>query len=216
MISKCKLTLLLLAAVGAAAQTNTWELGHPDAKLLVGIDLKSLRESAVGQSVRSQWNAQPQQIGPAALALGFLEQIDRIFISSPSLSSSPIKTAGKTVGTAATKTTAANENPPFLLVVEGTLPLQQLLAFLPGTAHRYRDIDVYRGAKAGDANMAMLDARTIVLGDEKSVIAAIDRRGHTAPPASSILSRAKALASTHDIWIIAEGSLSKFQPAGAS
>jgi len=216
MISKCKLTLLLLAAVGAAAQTNTWELGHPDAKLLVGIDLKSLRESAVGQSVRSQWNAQPQQIGPAALALGFLEQIDRIFISSPSLSSSRSKTAGKTVSIPATRTTAANENPPFLLVVEGTLPLQQLLAFLPGTAHRYRDVDVYRGTKAGDANMAMLDARTIVVGDEKSVIAAIDRRGKALPPASDILKRARALASTHDFWIIVEDSLSKFQPAGAS
>jgi len=30
------------------------------------------------------------------------------------------------------------------------------------------------GSKPGDANMAMLDARTIVVGDEKSVIAAID------------------------------------------
>src|ERR1019366_4197717 len=34
----------LPSAAIATAQTNTWELGHPDAKLLLGIDLKSFRE----------------------------------------------------------------------------------------------------------------------------------------------------------------------------
>jgi len=104
-------------------------------------------------------------------------------------------------------------NPPFLLMVDGTLPLQMLLAFLPGTPHRYHMVDIYRGAKATDASIAMLDTRTIVIGDEKSVTAAIDRHGHGMPPASPILARAQELAATHDFWMIASDDLSKFQPA---
>ena len=62
MIPKSKLMVLLLAAtLSATAQTNAWELGHPDAKLLMGIDLKSLRESSVGKSIREQMH------GPAAV-----------------------------------------------------------------------------------------------------------------------------------------------------
>ncbi len=204
---------LLAAAVGAAAQTNAWELGHPDAKLLVGIDLKSLRESAVGQSFRSRMGAQSPQMGPAAMALGFLEQIDRVFISSPAISSPAISLRPGRAGSATANT---KENPPFLLVVEGTMPIQQLLAFLPGTARRYHMVDVYRGAKATDASLAMLDARTILIGDEKSVLAAIDRRGHNAPPASAMLARARQLASTQDVWMLATDDLSKFQPSNTS
>lgn len=210
------LVLALVLAPGAWAQTDLWELGHPDAKLLMGIDLKGLRDSAAGQALRSQWNAQPQQLGPAGMAMGFLEQIDRVFISSPSLEPSAGTVAGKTPGKTPGKTLAAPANPPFLAVVEGTLPLQQLLAFLPGTAaHRYHDVDVYRGAKATDASIAMLDARTIVLGDEKSVLGAIDRRGRALPPASAILERAQALAATDQFWLIADTSLSRFEPKGA-
>jgi hypothetical protein len=204
---------LLAAAVVAAAQTNAWELGHPDAKLLLGIDLKSLRESAVGQSFRSQRAALSPPMGPAGMAFGFLEQIDRIFISSPAMSSPAVSLrAGKAGSPAA----SPKENPPFLLVVEGTMPIQQLLAFLPGTAHRYHMVDVYRGAKATDASIATLDARTILIGDEKSVLAAIDRRGRGAPPASATLARARQLASTHDVWMLASDDLSKFQPANTS
>jgi len=209
--------LLSAAAVGAAAQTNALELGHPDAKLLLGIDLKNLRESAAGQSFRSQMGAQSPQMGPAAMALGFLEQIDRIFISSPALS--PPAASARTISARTSRTggAAANArvNPPFLLVVEGTMPIQQLLAFLPGTAHRYHMVDIYRGAKITDPSIAMLDSRTILMGDEKSVLAAIDRRGQNAPPASAILARAQQLASTQDVWMIATDDLSKFQPANA-
>jgi hypothetical protein len=192
-------------AAAAMAQSSSWELGHPDAQLLMGIDLKGLRDSAAGQTFSAQMKGQTQQLGPASFAFGFLEQIDRIFISSPAQPSPP----------AAKGKTAAAANTPFLAVVEGRMPLQQLLAFLPGTAHRYHDVDVYRGAKATDASMAMLDARTIVLGDEKSVLAAIDRRGRALPPSSAILKRAQALAATHDFWVISNAPLSKFQPAAA-
>jgi hypothetical protein len=199
------LTFASIFVAAGRAQTSSWELGHPDAKLLMGLDLKGLRDSAAGQTLSAQMKGPKQPLGPGAFAFGFLDQIDRIFISSPAQPSA----------SAAKGKTAAAGNTPFLAVVEGRLSLQQLLAFLPSTAHRYRDVDVYRGSKATDASMATLDARTIVLGDEKSVLAAIDRRGRTLPPASAILKRAQALSATHEFWLISDAPLSKFQPASA-
>jgi hypothetical protein len=208
MILKSKLMLLVVAAAASAtAQTNAWELGHTDAKLLMGIDLKSLRESAVGRSIREQMTAQSAPAGAAsplqgplqAMALGLLEQIDRVFLSSPA-NGSP----------------AAKNNPPFLLVVEGRFPMAELKPFLQGASRRYRTAEVYRTSKTDTTSVALLEGGTLLLGDEKSVLAAMDRRGRALPPASALLARAQALASTHDFWMIADAPLSKFQPASTS
>ena len=196
--------LVLAGAVSAAAQTNAWELSQPGAKLLMGIDLKSLRESAVGQSIREQMKAQPGSPGVQgpfqapiqAMALGLLEQIDRVFLSSP-----------------ANVSASAKNNPPFLLAVEGRFPMADLKPFLQGASRRYRTAEVYRTSKTDTTSVALLEGGTLLLGDEKSVLAAIDRRGRALPPASALLGRAQALASTHDFWVIADGPLSKFQPA---
>ncbi len=226
--SKSKLLVLLLAVTRSAfAQTNAWELGHPDAKLLVGVDLKSLRESSVGQSIREQMHAQPAataapsplQASFQAMAFGILNQIDRVFLSSP-----------------ANTAPGAKNNPPFLLVVEGRFPMAQLKPFLQGPARPYRGAQVYRTSKTDTTktdtsktdttktnltktdttSVALVDERTLLLGDEKSVLAALDRRGRALPPASALLARAQVLASTHDFWAIADAPLSKFRNASTS
>ena len=209
MTSKAKRTLIVLATAAAnlTAQTVPWELGHPDAKLLMGIDLKSLRESAVGQSLREQMKAQPAarptpapfQASFQAMALGIFNQIDRVFFSSP-----------------ANATASAKNNPPFLLAVEGRFPTEQIKPFLQGTSRRYRTAEVYRTSKTDTTSVALLDGGTLLMGDEKSVLAAIDRRGRALPPASTLLARAQALASTRDIWIIADAPLSQFELASTS
>lgn len=206
------IALPLLLATGATAQTNTWDLGHPDAKLLIGINLKNLRESELGQMFRAQMNARSAPMGPAGMAMGFLEQIDRVFISSPALSSPSNSAPRLKTGAKA----APRQDPPFLVIVEGALPVQQLLAFLPGSSHPYHSVDVFQGVKPTDPSIAMLDTRTVVLGDNKSVLAAIDRRDHSAASESATLARARQLASTHDFWMVVTDDLSKFQSASAN
>lgn len=217
MVAKSKIMLFLaVAAASVTAQTNSWELSQPGAKLLMGIDVKSLRESAVGQSIREQMNKIPTAAsgvqsplqGPMrAMALGLLDQIDRVFVSSPANPS--------TVGAAGKKT-----NPPFLLVVEGRFPMEELKFFLKGTPRRYRDADVYRTTQTDTTSFAFIkgeaDGSTLLLGDEKSILAAIVRRGGALAPASALLRRAQTLAATHDFWLIADGPLSGFQPTGAA
>ncbi len=215
MLAKSKIMLsLLLAAVDVAAQTNSWELSDPGAKLLMGIDIKSLRESALGQSIREQMSKIPPQgngaqsplQGPMqAMALGFLDQIDRVFASSQP-------------NPPATGAAAAKHNPPFVLVVQGRFPMDELKPFLKGTSRRYRDADVYRMSQTDATTFAFIkgegDSSTLLLGDEKSVLAAIGRRGGAPIPESALLKRAQTLASAHDFWLIAEGPLSGFKPTG--
>src|SRR5665213_2563860 len=131
--SKMILSLAVaLAAVNLTAQTNSWELSQPGAKLLMGIDVKSLRESAVGQSIREQMSKSPPANGVQsplqgpmqAMAAGVLDQIDRVFVSS---------SGGPPAVFAATSKNKA----PFLLVVEGRLPMGELQPFLKGTCLLY-------------------------------------------------------------------------------
>ena len=200
------IALTLLTLAGASAQSNPWDLGQPDAKVMIGVNLKALRESALGQVFRSQMSSQKPQPGPAAMALGFLDQIDRVFISSTAAASPRATTTART--------SAVQGNPPFLAVVEGRLPVQQLLGFLPGTPRPYRSVNVYRGAKLTDPSIASFDEHTLVIGDDKSVLAAIDRRAGVAPAASASAARVQQLASQYDFWMLATDDLSKFQPNG--
>ena len=218
MVIKPKVMLLLAAAaVSVTAQTNSWALSQPGAKLLMGIDVKSLRESAVGQSIREQMNKIPPPAngvqsplqGPMqAMALGLLDQVDRVFVSS---SGGP-----PAVFAASTKNKA-----PFLLVVEGRFPIGELQPFLKGkTPRRYRDADVYRISPPDATTFAFIkgeaDSATLLLGDETSVLAAIGRRGGALIPASALLKRAQTLAAAHDFWLITDGPFSGFQPSGTA
>lgn len=199
--SKLGIALVVFAAT-AAAQTDTWELGHPDAKLMLGIDVKSIRESDAWKLFSDQTKAptppaQPSVQAMQAMGKQILDQVSYIFVSSPG-----------------NPTLNAKTNAPFLLAVEGKFPLEALKAFQQSAPRRYRTADLYRTTKTDTTTLAVLDG-LLLLGDEKSVLAALDRRGHALPTASKLLARAKGLAATHDVWIIADESLSKFQPAKA-
>lgn len=219
MRSKSKVILSLavaLAAVNLTAQTNSWELSQPGAKLLMGIDVKSMRESAVGQSIREQMSKIPPANGVQsplqgpmqAMAAGVLDQIDRVFVSS---------SGGPPAVFAATSKNKA----PFLLVVEGRFPMEELQPFLKGqTPRRYRDADVYRVNPADVTTFAFIKgdagSSTVLLGDEASVLAGIGRRSDPLVPASGLLTRAQALAATHDFWLITDGPFTGFQPAASA
>ena len=128
------------------------------------------------------------------MGMGILEQVNHIFVSSPGNLTPNSKT-----------------NAPFLLAIEGKFPLEALKAFEQSAPRRYRSADLYRTTKTDTTTLAVMD-RLLLLGDEKSVVSAIDRRGRALPPASKLLARAKTLAATNDVWIIADESLAKFQP----
>jgi len=197
-------TLLLALATTLPAQQPaplTWELGHADAKVLIGADVRSLRASQVGQPFNSQMQ-QVQQAGPMMFPFtGFqvLGDIDKVFLSSPG-----------------NKTVSSKENPPFLLVLEGTFPEDHLRLFRSGPVHLYRAIKIYGPSKATNPSLAIPDEHTILVGDEKSIRDAIDRHGRKTESPGQLLERAAALASKNDIWLIARDAMSSLQPTGVA
>ena len=215
------LPVFLLAAVGsslvsgqavAQAGSSLWSLGHSDAKVLVSLDLKSLRESAVGQFMSSQMKSQvPQQAGPMAMALPLVMQalndVDRVFISSPSSGPGPAGRPG---------TPAANT--PFLMVMEGRFgPGSPLGFFMTGPAQSYRGVNVYEAPSTGqpsgktasnNISLALLNESTLMIGDTKSLHSAIDRQGQAnAGIPANLRARAASLSTGHDFWVVVQDSL---------
>jgi hypothetical protein len=192
-----RLNGFVLFAATAAAQSYpaAWKLAHPDAKALIGIDLRSLRESRTAQSLDG--DIQQAGIGMVKVpGMDLLKEIDRIFISSP---------GGKTAN--------PKEDTPFLIVVTGHFAPDHVRELLHGPHRTYATVDIYGSPEAANMSMARLDEGTLILGDEASLHGAIDRRNQARSTPDALLVRASTMAAHHDFWLIATMPPSAFQPA---
>jgi hypothetical protein len=200
--------LLVLFATALTAQTGepAWELADPGSKVLIGINVRNIRDSAIGQSISAQMKNQPS---PAAAmpfrvpGIELLSDIDSVFVAS---------TAEMPAGKAATP--AARKNPPFLLVLSGTFPPDHLQPLLSGKNPSYKAYNIYG---SNGANFAVMDDHTLIFGDGKSIRAAIDRKGAKPTIASPVFARAQELAAANDVWIVAKDTAEGMrQAAGAA
>ncbi len=194
------LSVFTLFAAAAAAQMypSTWKLAHPDAKALIGVDLRSLRESQAGKS----FGGEIDKAGAGMFhvpGMELLNEIDQVFISSPGQKMADTK-----------------GNPPFLIVLTGHFASEQVKQLFGRPYRAYSTFDLYGSAEAGKLSVAMLDNMTLVLGDEPSVRGAIDRSGQRPAAAGELLQRASAMAKDHDFWVIATVPPSAFQPANTN
>jgi len=206
------LLCLLAMAATAAAQSSAswpkaWNLAHPNATALIGIDVRGIRDSALGESLKNQFkdsaSSLPAMQGDRIPAIkDFLSNIDSVFISSPG-SPKPSATAAKPGG--------AYKNPAFLCVVSGHFLAAQLGLFLQGQRQTYNTVDIYRPEPKNDTSLALLDENTLLLGDAASLRAAIDRHTIATAAPAPLLARAAALAAANDIWMIVAGPPSLLQ-----
>jgi hypothetical protein len=196
-----RLVTFSLFAAAAAAQSSppSWNLFHPDATALIGIDVRNLREWAAAQP----FGGGLDQGGPGMFhfpGMEALKEIDQVFLSSPG--TNPAK---------------RKENPPFLAVVTGHFQADHVQQFLHGSHQTYRTVDVYSlGGGSNVTNVAALDQKTLILGDDASVRGAIDRRNQRTTGSNALLERATALAAANDFWLITSVSPSDFQPANVN
>ena len=97
----------------------------------------------------------------------------------------------------------------FLLVMEGRFANSPLSFFMSGTPQDYKGAKVYGvpGKTTGQpSSFALVNANLLVVGDTRSLHAALDRQAAiTLPMASpnSLRARATELAQTHDFWLAA-------------
>jgi len=170
-------------AWGAGAELSVWRYVHPEAKILMGMDLARSKQSATGKLLARQFTSLPN----AKVTGGseFLDMADRVLLSSP----------GAEQG----------ENAPMLVAVEGRLDriaLRKLLA--PGTGvERFHGVDllVPPRTKKSDLVIAVITDRLGLLGDRASVEAALT--ADSTKVDAAMLRRAMELAEANEIWVVA-------------
>lgn len=191
------------------------EIAHPNAKVLLGIEVRRLRESSVGQSTEKLWTGQLQSASLASKSIRvpgieFLEDIDRVFISSPGMRTP----SAKPVAVANRSAQAPKQDPLFLAVLQGSFPPAHYQPLLQGPKRTYRGVAMHKASKTGDTTIAVVDEHTLLIGDEKSVFGALDRRGRGAQE-SALLTRAATLAGASDLWFVVADLASGLPPAEA-
>ena len=204
----------------ASAAPPAWELAPADAKVLIGVDVRGLRNSSLTDSMTTQTRAQMQAAATMFHMAGaeLLDDIDSVFLASTGDFATTPKTAAPVTapksGAAATK-----PNATFVLVISGTFPDEHLRPLLKGPHPSYKGINVYRGTGANSGSMAILDEHTVLIGDDKSLYRAIDRKTTGVKAQGPMIARARELAASNDIWLVARdpsGALQKATGPGAA
>lgn len=170
------------------AEPTLWRYSRPDAEMLVGLNWKRLSQTEPGKMLQ-------EQLQQAGIASGddaqTLNSIDQVLISSMAPSSSQ------------------KSDPPTLITIKGRFnlhKLRQLALAKKATIRPYQSVEVITPAKAqaGDLHIALISGETIVMGDRKSLIAAIDAAREATPHGGNMLyTRAIELTSRHDLWFAA-------------
>jgi hypothetical protein len=214
----------LLASATAFAVEPAWELAPSDAKFMVGVDVRSLRNSSVVDSMTEQMRSQVQaqmQMPMAMLHLpitDLLQDIDNVFLASNGDMVTPPRATGGKVDSTVSPAGAAKGNPAFLMTVTGTFPDEHLRPLLTGPHPSYKGINVYRGTGQNNMSFAVLNEHTLLMGDEKSIYRAIDRKSVGAKAVGPLFAHARELAAANDLWMLARdesGALQKATGPGA-
>ena len=193
----CFLAAAIWCAPGSVSMPSLWRYAHPEAKALIGIEWNRILNSPLGQQMR-------QKIAESGVSevegLDFLDDIDRIFISSPG------NPEGET-----------KQQPPVVIAARGRFDLakvRKIAAAKMTPVESYGPIEILEQHEADDVPMAMalVDSQTILLGDSESVRAAIDAHMAADPGVAEdpLFLRAVELAAGNDLWIVAHASPSDF------
>jgi hypothetical protein len=174
-----------------AAGQSALELTHPDAKALIGLDIRSLRQSSITQIFGSDI----KRTGAGMFqfpGMEILDDVDQIVVSSP----------GPAEG-------GKKENPPFLLIATGHFAPEHVRPLLKVTHEKYNDVEIY--TMGDNTGLAMLNPETIALGDVPSLKGAIDHWG--GKNSSALVARGTAMFSSYNVWLTSTISPAAFQPS---
>lgn len=212
----CCFCFTAVALMAQSAAQTALDLAQPDAKILIGVDVRGLRNSSLAESLPAATRTQMQ--APMAMfhvpGIELLNDIDSVFLSSTgdlSAASKPAAPKPGTVGAALAAPPKASA--PFLLALMGTFPDEHVRPLLKGPHPSYKGINVYRGTGADPTSIAILDEHTVLMGDDKSIYRAIDRKTAGDPAQGPLIARARELAASNDIWIVARDTSGNLQKA---
>ncbi len=169
----------------------------PEAKVFVGINFAGISTSPLGQMALAQSESSIAQMKALTRTIGFdpLKDIREILVAS----------------------TGESKDSRSLVLLRGTFPKIDTLASAAGTPMQsYKGIPVLSMKEQSSLTMlALLDPSTIAIGDQKSVQAAIDRRGVNTGLDSRLVARVQELSRQYDFWVVGRVPEGAFPAASA-
>lgn len=169
-----------MAPSTAAGDAAPWRFVHPNAKALIGVNWRAMAASPLSATIRKQIP------GSQTEGMEFVEQLDRLLLSSPGPAS------------------AGQKDAPFLVLLEGRfnlVDLRQRAAEEGARDSAYKLVEVLSPRDASEPSIAILGPHEILLGDRQSVTMAIDRR-NALPGNNPLFERAAELAAANEIWAV--------------
>ncbi|HLJ15122.1 MAG TPA: hypothetical protein VKV15_11535 [Bryobacteraceae bacterium] len=188
-----RLLAIFTLAVTAWPQSypSAWNYANPNATFLLGFDWSRLQQSAFAGMAQKQISTRHAMGLPDP---NFLEHVNQILLAI-----SIDKDIAKT-----------RKQPPALLILSGTFDLQVVRKIAiskkmsPSTYHSVPLLTEAGKPGEQDSALALINEQTLLFGDRRSVLQAIDRNAPGTPRVfSPIMASASKLAETHDLWIIA-------------
>ncbi len=201
MLTRTAIALLICAAsIPAARAADQGLLGQApaDSEVLIGINVKQIRESNFGKMlVAGPANAQLKAMSAQA---GFdpIGDIDEVLIAAP-----------------------AKQNPSAFLMIRGRFDAAKVsqLAVSGGmTGADYHGVKIMTkaGQSSGFSSLAVLDPSLIVGGDEPAVRAFVDRRGQGPALSAAMAAKAGEASKANDLWVVLHAAPSSFVPPNAA
>ena len=188
--------IALLAPAAAECQTDPalWRFVDPAAKALMSINWQRIRQTPALASLREK--SLNENFAQAMPAIELLDDIDRIMISSP---------GNLFIGDAEAESAKA----PVLIAVHGHFDgakVRQVFTRLGAKPQSYNSFQVYRPQGKSTKNMAavLFDAETILVGQARSIFAALDRNqfGPPSPQSNPIIARAAEMDAAYEFWMV--------------
>lgn len=191
------LPLLCLATATAVPQPIShptfWRYVHPQAKTLVGVDVRTVKQSQLGKKLAADFEKAGWKQQVSRQGVDFIEDVDQILLSSPSLPSNATQLDGAAL----------------VLAMQGRFQLEKLRASIAGKGAKsttYKGVTLLTQDGKTDIVLALVSPQILVLGDPKSLRTVIDRYESTVPAMSSdpMFQRATELATLYDAWVVSE------------
>lgn len=189
---------MLLALPLSSAEKPDWRFAHPQAELMVGVNVRALLKSSLTELMMQDEKA-PKL---TAEQLQVLEEIDGIYVSLVTK-----RTKGKP------------EEADGLVMIKGNFAGGKLMPFLQKGEFPGQPKGGKKGAKKEELTPRFVNLTTILLGDEAVVDEAVhrlkdlDTKDQTVP--NPLFTRASEMDDANDLWIVGSaGPLQSEMPGG--
>ena len=205
----------ILAVSLPAADPQLVNMVMPDAKVLVGINVASVRSSPFGTFLLHQASGNNAEFQKFVAVSGFNPQtdLDEVLIATPG---SPTPAADATpadpAAAAAGKTAASDLHG--LILARGTFNIEKITAMAKSGKQK---MQTYNGAailldpkELHASAIAFIGPNLAVLGDLASVKSAIDRRSQPNNLDALLITKVNSLSTSQDMWAVSIAPLSSF------